>query len=187
MSRPDARAVRTTIDPDLPPRRRRTVDERLVVRWPGLYARGARAFERLPPRSRIRRALLRRGVHSAWGAWSRGDLDVVLVRYAPDAVLDAVPNMVAAGMPQKYEGHEGIRRLSADWREAWEEMGLVPFEVLDFGDCALTHGRGHVQARGLEIEFEYDVYSVVWWERGLVVRHRDFTDREQALRAIEAG
>jgi ketosteroid isomerase-like protein len=181
------KAVRTTIDPGRPLRRRRTIDEHLLVRWPWLYVRLARAFERMPPRSRIRRALLRRGVHSAWGAWSRGDLDLVLTRYAPDAVLDAVPNMIAAGMPPTYEGHEGIRRLAADWREAWEEMSVVPLEVLDFGDCVLTYARGRVQARGLDIEFEYDVYSVVWWERGLVVRHRDYTDREEALRAIEAG
>lgn len=182
-----ATAVRTTIDSGKPPRTRRTVDEHLLVRWPRLYVRFARAFERMPPRSRIRRAFLRRGVHSAWAAWSRGDLDLVLVRYAPDAVLDAIPNMIAAGMSRTYEGHEGIRRLAADWREAWEKMGVVPLEVLDFGDCALTYGRGWVQARGFDIEFEYDVYSVVWWNRGLVVRHRDFTDREDALRAIEAA
>jgi ketosteroid isomerase-like protein len=181
-----AEAVRTTIDLGKPLRTRRTVDEHLLVRWPWLFVRSARAFERMSPRSRIRRALLRRGLRSAWGAWSRGDLDLVLVRYAPDAVLDAIPNMIAAGMSRTYEGHEGIRRLSADWREAWEKMGVAPIEVLDFGDCALTYGRGWVQARGLDIEFEYDVYSVVWWDRGLIVRHRDFTDREDALRAIEA-
>ena len=182
-----AKAVRTTIDARKPARTRRTVDESLVVRWPQVYVRAARAFERMSPRSRIRRAFLRRGVLSAWDAWSRGDLDLVLVRYAPDAVLDAIPNMIAAGMPRTYAGHEGIRRLSADWREAWEEIGVVPVEVLDFGDCALTYGRGRVQARGLDIDFEYDVYSVVWWQRGLVVRHRDFTDREEALRVIEAA
>ena len=182
-----AKAVRTTIDPGKPLRTRRTVDERLLVRWPWLFVRLARVFERMPPRSRIRRAVLGRGVHSAWGAWSRGDLDLVLVRYAPDVVLDAIPNMIAAGMSRTYEGHEGIRRLSADWGEAWEKMGVVPVEVLDFGHCVLTYGRGQVQARGLDIEFEYDVYSVVWWDRGLIVRHRDFTDREEALRAVEAG
>ena len=182
-----AKAVRTTIDPGKRLRTRRTVDERLAVRWPQLYVRAALAFERMSPRSRIRRYFLCRSVHSAWGAWARGDLDLVLVRYAPDALLDAVPNMIAAGMARTYEGHEGIRRLSADWREAWEEISVVPLEVLDFGDCALTYGRGRVQARGLDIEFEYEVYSVVWWQRGLVVRHRDFTEREDALRAIEAA
>ena len=81
-------------------------------------------------------------MHSAWGAWSRGDLDLVLVRYAPDVVLDAMPNMIAAGMSRTYEGHEGIRRLSADSRDAWEKTGVPPVEVLDFGDCAFTYGRG---------------------------------------------
>jgi hypothetical protein len=175
--------VRTVIPPGAQMATTRTPDERLLVRWPRLYLWFARAFERMPPRSRIRRAFLRRGVHSGWAAWSRGDLDLVLLRYAPDAVLDAIPNMIAAGMPRTYEGHEGIRRLAADWREAWGEIGVVPCEILDFGDCALTYGRGRVQARDLDIQFEYDVYSVVWWERGLIVRHRDFTEREDALRA----
>jgi ketosteroid isomerase-like protein len=182
-----ATPVTTTVGPNVTLRKRRTMDERLVVRWPGLFVRSARAFERMPPASGIRRSLLRRGVLSAWGAWSRGDLELVLVRYSPDVVLDAIPNMIAAGMSRTYEGHDGIRRLSADWGDAWGEMRVVPREILDFGDCALTAARGRVQAHGLDIEFEYDVYSVVWWDRGLIVRHRDFTDREEALRVIEAG
>jgi len=182
-----ATPVTTTVGPNVTLRKRRTMDERLVVRWPWLYARAARAFERMRPGSRIRRSLLCRSVLSAWGAWSRGDLEVVLVRYSPNVVLDAIPNMIGAGMPHTYEGHDGIRRLSDDWREAWEEIRVVPVEIVDFGVCALTYGRGRVQARGLDIDFEYDVYSVVWWEDGLVVRHRDFTDRMEAMRVIEAG
>jgi hypothetical protein len=165
-----ADAVRTTIASAASPPKRRTVDEQLLVRWPGLYLRLARAFERMSPRSKIRRYFLRRGVVSTWRAWSRGDLDLVLGRYAQDAELHAIPNMIATGMDRTYEGHAGIRRLAADWGEAWGEMSVAPLEVWDFG----------------EIGFEYDVHSVVWWRRGLVVRHRDFTNREEALRAIDA-
>jgi ketosteroid isomerase-like protein len=181
-----ADAVRTTIASAASLPKRRTVDEQLLVRWPGLYLRLARAFERMSPRSKIRRYLLRRDVVSTWRAWSRGDLDLVLGRYAQDAELHAIPNMIATGMDRTYEGHAGIRRLAADWGEAWGEMSVAPLEVWDFGDCAMTYARGRVQARGLEIGFEYDVHSVVWWRRGLVVRHRDFTNREEALRAIDA-
>ena len=64
--------VRTAISPDVRLRTRRSLDERLFVRWPRIYVAFARAFFLLPPRSRLRRALLRRQVLSGWSAWSRG-------------------------------------------------------------------------------------------------------------------
>jgi hypothetical protein len=71
-----AGAVRTPIGPDARLPTRRTLDERLFVRWPGAYAALSRAVNRLSPRSRLRRALVRRATLSAWASWARDDLDV---------------------------------------------------------------------------------------------------------------
>src|SRR5207248_10384688 len=62
---------RTPIVPDARLPTRRTLDERLFVRWPGAYAAFSRASLLLPPRSRLRRALLRRATLSGWAAWAR--------------------------------------------------------------------------------------------------------------------
>src|SRR5215212_2047666 len=100
-----AKVVRTPIGPDARLPTRRTLDERLFVRWPGTFAALARAINRLPPRSRLRRALVRRSVLSGWAAWARMDLELMLVRYAPDVHWEPLRDLVAAGMRPSYDGH----------------------------------------------------------------------------------
>ena len=177
-----AGAVRTPIGPNARVPTRRSLDERLFVRWPVAYAALSRAVLRLPPRSLLRRALLRRTVLSGWGAWARGDLDLLLVRYAPDVRLEPLHEIVAAGMRDSYHGHAGVREVTADWREAWERMDLFPQEIIDAGNPVVILGRLHLRARGSGIEFDTPVGQVVWAERGLVVRDH-FNNWDEALRA----
>jgi ketosteroid isomerase-like protein len=176
-----AGVVRTPIGPDARLPSRRTLDERLFVRWPGAYAAFARALLRLPARSRLRRALLRRSVLSGWAAWARGDLDLMLVRYAPDVRFEPLHEIVAAGMRDSYHGHAGMREVAADMLEAWERMDTFPQEIIDAGNPVVILGRLHLRARGSGIEFDTPVGQVVWAERGLVVRDH-FNNWDEALR-----
>jgi ketosteroid isomerase-like protein len=91
--------------------------------------------------------------------------------------------LLGAGMPPSYEGHRGLRELAADWREAWERMDVSPAEVLDAGDRVAVLGHSRVRARASGVELDSPLASVFWFERGLIVRHRDFTDWEEALDA----
>jgi ketosteroid isomerase-like protein len=177
-----AGAVRTPIGPDARLPTRRSLDERLYVRWPGIYAALSRAVLRLPPRSRLRRALLRRAVLSGWASWARGDLDLNLVGYAPDCHLEPFRELLAVGMRSSYEGHAGRRELAADVREAWERMDLIPQEIIDAGNTVVLLGRLRLRARGSGIEFDTPFGQAVWIERGLVVRERSFADWDEALR-----
>ena len=176
-----AEVARTAIGPDARLPTRRTLDERLYVRWPGAYAVLSRAVLCLPPRSRLRRALVRRSVLSGWAALARWDLDLMLVRYAPDVRLEPLHEIVAAGMRDSYHGHAGLREVAADWREAWERMDTFPQEIIDAGNPVVILGRLHLRARGSGIEFDTPVGQVVWVERGLVVRDH-FNNWDEALR-----
>ena len=176
--------VRTPISPDARRPTRRTLDERLFIRWPGAYGALARVGNRLSPRSRLRRAGLRRAALSGWAAWARGDLDLMLVRYAPDCKVEAYRALIAAGMPSSYEGHGGLRDLFADLREAWERMELIPQEIVDAGNPVVILGHVRLRARGSGIEFDSEVGSVIWTERGLVTRESDFGSWDEALRAV---
>jgi hypothetical protein len=91
--------------------------------------------------------------------------------------------MIAAGMPRSYHGHAGLRELAADWREAWERMQLIPQEIVDAGNPLIVLGHQRVRARGSGIEFDFPIAMIFWTERGLMVRQRDFTDWDEALRA----
>ena len=177
-----AGAVRTPIGPDARLPTRRTLDERLFVRWPDIYAALSRAVLRLPPRSRLRRALHRRALLSGWASWARGDLDLNLVPFAPDCHTDTLPSLLAVGMRSSYEGHAGRRELAADVREAWERMDTIPQEIVDAGNPFVFLGHIRLRARGSGIEFDTPFGQVLWIERGLIVHERSFADWDVALR-----
>jgi ketosteroid isomerase-like protein len=164
---------------------RRTFEEKLLVRWPALFSLAARTLERLPPRSRLRRAALRRTALSAWGAWQRQDFDLMLVRFAPDFDYQPPREWTAVGMRSSYRGEAGLREWAADMREAWDWLENMPLEIVDAGDPIVFVNRIRLRARGSGVEFDYRAGLVVWRERGLVVRERDFLDADEALRAAE--
>ena len=182
-----AEVVRTAIGPGARLPTRRTLDERFIVRWPGAYATLARAIQALPPRSRVRRALLRRNALSGWGAWVREDLDLLLVRFAPDFHYDAPQEWLIAGMPSAYRGHAGLREWSAELREAWEFLDHMPLEVVDAGDVVAFLCKIRLRARASGIELDSHLGQVFWLERGLIVRERDFSDWDEALRMAGIG
>jgi hypothetical protein len=62
----------------------RTLDERLALRFPRLFAAYFRRILKLPSGSRLRQAALWRAARLATEAFNRRDLDVVLVGLAPD-------------------------------------------------------------------------------------------------------
>ena len=178
-----ADAARTPIGPDARLPTRRTLDEQLFVRWPGMYAALGRAMFRLPPRSRLRRALVRRNVMSGWAAWTREDLDLMLVRYAPHFQLEIPREWVAAGMRSAYRDHAGLREWAADMHEAWERIDATPEEIVDAGNPVVVLGHFRLRARGSGIELDFRAAIAYWSERGLIVRQRDFANEDEALRA----
>jgi ketosteroid isomerase-like protein len=179
-----AAAVRTAIGADASLPARRTLEERFIVRWPGVYAALARATQRLPARSRLRRALLRRNALSGWGAWVRGDLDLCLVRFGPDVHYQPPQEWLIAGMPSVYRGHAGLRQWFADLREAWEFQDHTPLEVVDAGGVIAFLCRVRLRARTTGIELDWRLGQVFWLERGLIVGERDFADWDEALRLV---
>ena len=175
-----AGAVRTSIDPNAGLPAGRTLDERLIVRWPGGYAAVSRVLLRLPPRSRLRKELLKRTTLSAWGAWAREDLDLTLARYAPDFQLEPPREFVAAGIESSYTGDAGVRKWAADMHDAWERMDIRPLAIVDAGNPVVTLGEARLRSR-TGIEFAYKIGSVFWTEGGLIVRERDFASWDEAL------
>ena len=179
-----AEVVRTPIGPDTRLPTRRTLIDRLFVRWPGAFVALSRAGQHLPPRSRLRRALVRSSALSGWGAWVRGDLDVCLVRFAADYHYDPPREWLIAGMPDVYRGHAGLRQWAADLHEAWDFLDHTPLEVVDAGDKVAFLCRICLRARTSGIELDSRLGQVFWTERGLIVRESDFGDWQEALRVI---
>jgi hypothetical protein len=109
---------------------------------------------------------------------------VCLVRFAPDYHYDAPPEWLIAGMPSVYRGHAGLREWAAELREAWEILDHTPLEVVDAGNVIAFLCKIRLRARASGIELDSRLGQVFWFERGLIVRERDFGDWDEALRVV---
>jgi ketosteroid isomerase-like protein len=180
------RGVRTpiTVSPEARPR---TLDERVLVRFPALARPLGFVWSRLPPRSRLRRAMNARLMRQAQEAAIRRDFELLFLRFDPEIEFEMAENpafgFVAPDAVGVHRGREGYRRVFQLVTEAWEDLKFEPDEVVDFGDKLLTAGRITGHARHTKIALDAPLFQLVTVRGGLVVRQRDFMDREKALEA----
>jgi ketosteroid isomerase-like protein len=176
--------VRTPVGPNVRLPTRRTREEQFFVRWPRAYVATARMVQALPPRSRLRRAMLRRNALSGWGAWVRGDLELCVVRFAPDYDYEPPREWLLPGMPTSYRGHAGLLQWAADLREAWEILDHTPLEIVDAGEIVAFACKIRLRATRSGVELDSRLGQVFWIERGLIVRERDFGGWTEALQLL---
>src|SRR6185295_5799969 len=118
-------------------RERRTLDERLFVRFPALYRLFAERVTRLPLHSGLRRMMLTRIAGRTTAAANRRDFDVLLYGFDP-AIELRLPESQMGGylppdLPMVHCGRDGYRRMWEGLIEAWPDLTLDPEEVIDFG------------------------------------------------------
>jgi ketosteroid isomerase-like protein len=169
------------------PRRRRSADQRLAVRFPALYRLFARAFTRLPPRSRLRRALVARAIAQAYAAANRRDFDAVLVGWAPGAEYRPSDELMPPDLEPVFRGRDGYLELWRYWIDAFEDIRWDPEAILDMGDKLLVTTQQRGRGSGSGVAVSEPVFQLFTLERGLVVRQEDFLDRSRALAAAGLG
>lgn len=165
-------------------RRRRSFDERLRVRFPRLFRLIGDVLMRLPPRFRLRQAVIARSITQAYAAAYRHDFDLILAGSDPE-LYEYRPSrdLLPPDLEPVFHGHEGYRRLWRYWLDAFEDIRWDPEEILDLGDHVLVTTRqvGHGSGSGVAVSER--VFQLFTFRRGLVVRQEDFLDRSQALEA----
>ena len=150
----------------------RALEERLVVRFPHLYAVLARYISRLAPRSRLRQAFLRRGIGLALAAVNRRDFEPVLPMYDPEVEFIPARELVGLGIGDDYRGREGFVRMWDNWDSGWAthvQYQEGP-EIIDLGDRLVgrLRMRGVGEASGVDVEMDA---TFVWTLRdGLVIK-----------------
>jgi hypothetical protein len=106
-----------------------------MVRFPALYRRLAELTQRrLTPRSRLRRALLRRQIVSGWSAYNRQDFELMLVRYAPEVEFEFPPGQQTLGLSGTFRGHEAMAAGLREQAGTWASAQVEPAYLLDLGD-----------------------------------------------------
>lgn len=162
---------------------RRSIDERLFVRFPGLYRLLSDRVMRLPPGSRLRRFMLLRSATRVPAAVNRRDFEVLLLALNPDIELH--PNQVVPGLDAVIRGHGAYEELWRQFIDSFEDFHADPEELLDLGDHVLvtTLYRGHGSGSGVPVEIP--LFQLFRLRRGLVVWQKDFSDRYEALEAAD--
>ena len=166
----------------------RTLDERLMLRFPRFFRAVGRLTLRLPTRSRLRQALIWRSVGLGLDAANRRDFDAVVPRYHPNVEIQAPSAFLGIGdIEAVYRGHEGYRQFYRDWLPAWgDSFQFEPRELIDLGDGRLVAlVEINVRGQGSGIGFERQV-AFVWTldheARGL--REQVYLGWGEALEAV---
>jgi hypothetical protein len=174
------RGVRIPLAPEA--KQQRTLDDRILARFPALVPRLLAAWSRLPRHSRLRRAMLVRLVRQGYATANRRDFDVTIRGYDPG--YEYHPEQVA--LPDTdpiYYGHDGFHKF---WRQVLESFGdvrLDPEEILDLGDRLLVTTRMSGHGTGSGVSIDQQLFQLMIFRRGVIVRQVDFQDRAQALEA----
>jgi ketosteroid isomerase-like protein len=152
-----------------------------MVRFPALARRWFAMWARLPRHSRLRRAILVRGVVQQYAAVNRRDFDYIRIGLDPNVVLHRPRAFFDVG--GTFYGYDGYLELWRRGFESFEDFRFDPEELLDFGDRFLVKSKlsGHGTGSGLPVS--QPLYQLVTLRRGLTVRLDDFQDRAEALEA----
>ena len=169
-----------------PDRSGRTLDQRIAIRFPRLGAAQYRQLATLPPGSRVRQAIVWRGVALAVAAYNRRDLDAVVTGYHPDLEYYPYREFVEAALAEPcYHGPAGYKRYIAATYDVWGvDVRIEPTELIDMGDrfVLLADMPMRAQASGVPLAQTYAGVSTL--KDGLVIRQDDFLTRAEALAAV---
>jgi ketosteroid isomerase-like protein len=163
-------------------RPRRSLDERLTLRFPAIAHYIAARISRLPPSSRLRQWFLAQSTSRGFAATKRGDLDVALrTFYDPNVEWHGTVGGLDEG--RIFRGHSEVIKGFEDYFETWERIELRPEEIIDTGDELIVFV--HEVARGREsgIVVETDTGTVSSFRDGKIIRVRSYMDRAEALEA----
>ena len=168
------------------PHTRRTLTERLAIRFPGLVAPVFRVMGRLSPSSRLRQAILWRGAQQGVEAFNRRDLDAVVIAYQPDIEYHPYREFVEAGLSEAcYRGHSGYRAYVDGTNDVWgDEVRLEPTELIDLGDRLVILANMPMRAQGSGIALGETYAGVSTLRDGKIVRQDDYLSHAEALRAV---
>ncbi len=187
MSRPDpTRIVLSRLSEE--EAGRRTPDERLVVRFPGLYRRfNDLGMRRLSPGSSLRRRLVARAITRSYAAANRRDFELLLAGIDPNHEYRPSPEMMPPDLGGPTHGHDGYLRMWGYWLDAFEDIRYEPEEVLDFGDRFLVTVRQVGHGSGSGVGLTLPVFQLLTIRGGRTVLQEDFLDREEALAAAQSS
>lgn len=164
----------------------RALEQRLLTRLPWLAALALRLVAKLPPSSRVRQALMWRGVRLSAEAFNRRDLNALAPTRYPDFEFHPPPEAVASGLFEPcYRGTAGYHRYVSELSDVWgTDIRIESLELIDLGDRLVLLFDAPLRARASGVPLTGKMASVVTLAKGRVIHQQDYTDHDQALEAV---
>jgi ketosteroid isomerase-like protein len=164
-------------------RQRRSLEDRLTIRFPAGLRLVSGATMRLSPRSWLRQALVARRIAQTYAAVNRRDFDVILAGFDPEIEYRPSIELMPPDLETVSHGHDGFRQLWSYWTDAFADLRWDPEEILDFGDRILVTAQQSGRGSGSGVAVSVSVFQLFTLRGGLVTRQEDFLERSQALHA----
>jgi ketosteroid isomerase-like protein len=118
-------------------------------------------------------------LNSQFDALKGGDLEPLLAFFDPLAVIE----LVDAPDPERYEGHEGVRKWFRDFFSVWESIHIEAEEFIEIGDWTVVHLQTRVRGEASGVELEIPFTATHQFRNGKIVHDRVYLDRAEALEA----
>jgi ketosteroid isomerase-like protein len=109
-----------------------------------------------------------------------GDVDEALTYADPEIVWNPIEELPT-------QGHGAVRASLARWKGEWDDYEVMPEEFVDRGDRVLATVRVRGRGRGSGVEIDARFYDLYTLRDGKIVRMDQFTERSQALEAVDSG
>jgi uncharacterized protein len=122
---------------------------------------------------------------AAYAAWSARDLDAFVEIFAKD--VEVKPFLGRGLGASTYHGHSGLRRWYEEANEAWDLLRIEPHEFRENGNRLVVFLRAIGRGQGSHVEVEAELVHVAEFRDGKVTRLEGFGDRDEALKALDAG
>jgi ketosteroid isomerase-like protein len=123
-------------------------------------------------------------IRLAYEAWSTRDIDALLELVHPEA--EARPLLGANIGTSVYLGHDELRQWFKDLHQEWETFETRVTRVEWRDDRALCTFAVHARGRASGAVIDGELYHLLQFRDGLIVRLEAFQDRDSAVQALAA-
>ena len=120
-------------------------------------------------------------VRRGFAGFAESGVEGLIPFYTEDVIIYSIPEWPD---DPEYHGHEGLRKLSRQWRENFDDFGLDLRELRDGGDTVVALFELTGQTKGSALPMRMKIGAVASEFRdGKIAQQRFFSSWELALEA----
>jgi len=121
-------------------------------------------------------------IRRAFAGFAESGVEVMIPFYTENAIIYSIPEWPD---DPEYHGHDGVRKLTLQWRENFDDFGLDLREVHDGGATVVALFKLTGQTKGSALPMRMQVGAVFSdFRDGRVAQQRLFSSWRLALEAV---